>query len=159
MHLMREDGLAEFPERAMAIWHLDESLELLETYARILNFVGFGSSAEYDVQRNRAAYLERVRQANDVLDKVEREHGRRPWVHLMRGLGVFPELVRFESADSANVAVNHNRYKAEHGADAARFLADRTRSKVLVGLEAAEVEAVRPVSNFHDAPTLRPVLA
>jgi predicted ThiF/HesA family dinucleotide-utilizing enzyme len=49
----------------------------------------------------------------------------------MRGLGIFPRAVRFDSADSCNVAVNSHRHKAAHGENRVRFLARRTRDKVL----------------------------
>lgn len=159
---IREDAgaLADFPERTMSIWHMNESLEFLATQARLMNFVGFGSCAEFDVQTKRADYMARIREASDVLDQVERDFNRRPWIHLMRGLGVFSELTRFESADSTNVAVNHSRYKAEHGDDRAAFLKARIQAQVDAGLAAADLEEVPvQVSNWETAPTVRPVLA
>ena len=48
-----KEGLAGFPDRTMSIWHLNDSLEFLRTQARIMNFVGFGSCAEFDVQAKR----------------------------------------------------------------------------------------------------------
>lgn len=153
------DGFAEFPERVMAIWHLNDSLELLEKFARLFNFVGFGSCAQYDVQRNKPGYFARIKEASDVLDRVEAEHGRRPWVHLMRGLGVFAKLTRFESADSCNVAINHCRHKAKHGDQRAKFLADRIKGEVLAGARTAKVERVSSsITNFEDAPEYRPTL-
>ena len=152
---IREE-LAEFPERTMAIWHLNESLDQLAVLCRLMNFVGFGSCAEFDVQRKRAAYMERIREASEVVDQVERDHGRRPWIHLMRGLGVFAELTRFESADSTNIAVNHSRYKAEHGDERAAFLRRRIQTQVDEGVDQAETEAVTSsISNFDQAPTRR----
>ena len=155
---LREE-LADFPERTMAIWHLDESLDQLAVLCRLMNFVGFGSCAEFDVQRKRSAYMARIREASAVVDQVERDHDRRPWIHLMRGLGVFAELTRFESADSTNIAVNHSRYKAEHGDDRAAFLRRRIQAQVDAGLDEAELEDVSSsISNFDDAPTARPKL-
>jgi len=155
---IREE-LADFPERTMSIWHLNESLEFLETQARLMNFVGFGSCAEFDVQTKRADYLARIRDASQVLDQVEADHNRRPWIHLMRGLGVLSELTRFESADSTNIAVNHCRHKAEHGDDRAAFMKRRIQSQVDAGLDLAEVETVTSsITNFDDAPTARPKL-
>ncbi len=158
---LREDAgaLADYPERTMAIWHLDESLDQLAILCRLMNFVGFGSCAEFDVQKNRAGYLARIQEASDVVDQVERDHDRRPWIHLMRGLGVFAGLTRFESADSTNIAVNHSRYKAEHGEDRAAFMKRRIQSQVDAGLDEAEVETVTSsITNFDDAPTRRPKL-
>jgi hypothetical protein len=108
-------ALARFPDRLMFIWHLDEPLEQLERAARLFNFVGFGSCAKYDVQTARAAYLERMREAYAVLERVEAQYGRRPWVHLMRGVGVLPAIGRADSADSTNIARNHCRTKGEPG--------------------------------------------
>jgi hypothetical protein len=153
------EGLAEFPARTMAIWHMNESLDQLATMARLMNFVGFGSCAEFDVQRKRADYMARIREASEVVDEVEREHDRRPWIHLMRGLGVFAELTRFESADSTNIAVNHNRYKAEHGDDRAAFLRRRIQTQVDDGLAAGEIQRVTSsITNFAGAPSRRPKL-
>ena len=158
-YAVRDNALAAYPERTMAIWHLNESLEQLEKLCRLFNFVGFGSCAEYDVQTKRQAYLDRIREASAVVDQVELEHGRRPWIHLMRGLGVFGELCRFESADSTNVAVNHHRYKTEHGDARAAFLKSRIVDQVDQGLEEAAVDDVSSsISNFEDPPTRRPAL-
>lgn len=153
------NGFAEFPERVMAIWHLNDSLEQLEKFARLFNFVGFGSCAEYDVQRNKKGYFARIKEASDVLDRVEREHNRRPWVHLMRGLGVFSKLTRFESADSCNVAINHSRHKKAHGDKRAQVMADRIKGEVLAGASSARIEPVTSsITNFYNPPTLRPAL-
>lgn len=77
----------------------------------------------------------------------------------MRGLGVFGELCRFESADSTNVAVNHHRYRAEHGEGRARFLADRIRGQVDAAVAASPVEYVTSsITNFDAPPTIRPAL-
>ncbi len=151
------ESMAWFPERTMSIWHMNDSLDFLVTQARLMNFVGIGSCAEFDVQKKRPAYLARLREASEVIDQVERDHGRRPWIHLMRGLGVFGQAFRFESADSTNVAVNHCRHKAEHGDDRARFLADRVQADILA--EAGEIQTetvLKTPSNWSDYPTLRP---
>lgn len=152
------EGLAAFPERTMSIWHMNDSLEFLETQARLMNFVGFGSCAEFDVQRQRAAYMERIREASELIDQVEADYSRRPWLHLMRGLGVLGDLPRFESADSTNVAVNHHRLKDEHGDDRAAVLKSRVQAKVDAGLDQADLEPAAQVSNWEASPTLRPVL-
>lgn len=150
------EGLAAFDERVMSIWHMDDPLEFLALQARLFNFVGIGSCADFDVQRNRRAYMKRIQEASDVIDQVEREYNRRPWVHLMRGLGVFADLTRFESADSTNVARNHSRYRDSHGDDRVRFMAERIRGQVDAAVEKAEIEAVESsISNFAEAPTLR----
>ncbi len=107
--------LSEFPERLMFCWHMNESLDQLKRAALLFNFVAIGSCAEYDVQKNRKAYLARLREVSAVLDYVEFFCGRRPWVHLMRGLAVLPQAIRFDSADSTNIARNHCRTKGQPG--------------------------------------------
>ena len=77
----------------------------------------------------------------------------------MRGLGLFPGLTRFESADSTNIGVNHTRYKTEHGDDRVAFMRRRIQDQVDAGLDEAEVEVVTSsITNFDDAPTRRPKL-
>jgi hypothetical protein len=155
-YALRND-FAQFPERTMAIWHLNESLEQLEKLCRLMNFVGFGSCAEFDVQSNRDGYLARIREAYAVVERVELEHGRRPWIHLMRGLGVYAEVICAESADSTNVAVNHHRQRSTFGDNRARALAGQVRAKVNMAAAAAETQwCATPISNFDDAPSVRP---
>jgi len=107
--------LSDYPERLAFCWHMNDSLETLKKAAMLFNVLAIGSCAEYDVQSNRAGYFERLREASAVLDYVEQFYGRRPWVHLMRGVAVLKDAVRFESADSTNVARNHCRTKGTAG--------------------------------------------
>lgn len=123
-------GCADYPERTMFIWHMDEPLSQLKLAAQIFNFIGIGSCAEFDVQKQRPAYRARLKHASAMLDWVELSTGRRPWVHLMRGLGIYHEFPRFQSADSANVAVNHCRHRAKHGEARVRHLAGRVHHKI-----------------------------
>lgn len=122
--------LSDYPERLMFCWHMDDSLDQLKRAALLFNFVAIGSCAEYDVQKNRAGYLARLREASAVLDHVELFYGRRPWVHLMRGLAVLPQAPRFESADSTNIARNHCRTKHMVGPGHVYAMARRIRATV-----------------------------
>jgi hypothetical protein len=122
-------GLAEFPERTMSIWHMDESNDFLSTQCRLMNFIGIGSCAEFDVQKNRAGYLDKMREVGKVVAAIDAVHGSRPWVHLMRGLGVFKSVAWVDSADSTNVARNHCRYK-EHGNARAINFANRIAAPI-----------------------------
>lgn len=154
-------GRSAFPERCMSIWHTNESDEFLITQCRLLNFVGVGSCMEHDIQGKdtRPKYFERIREASKMIDMVEELHNRRPWIHLMRGLGQFHKLARFDSADSTNAAVNHHRYKESHGDLRSRFIAERTEGLVYEGVRQSSMELVRScISNFDDAPSIRPVL-
>lgn len=141
--------LSDFPERLMFIWHMNDSLEGLERACRLFNFVGIGSCAEYDVAKNREGYLERIREAWAVINKVEIVYGRRPWIHLMRGLAVLPEVLGANSADSTNVARNHCRYRGslEH----VRKMSNRIRASVARAAAKAEVGIAWPTSNFGSA--------
>ena len=111
---LRQDKL-KYPERAMAIWHLNESLEQLEKLFKIFNFVGFGSCQEFDIARNKtgSAYMEKIREVFAHMNYWQMKYKKdRPWIHMMRGLGVFHKI-GFDSADSCNIAINHCRTKKE----------------------------------------------
>jgi hypothetical protein len=99
-----------FPERAMPVWHMNESFDMLKTLCRIFNFVGWGSCAEYDIAKHPQAWEERAKHAMLAVDWYEIEYGARPWIHLLRGLGRLHDC-GFDSADSTNIARNHNRYR------------------------------------------------
>lgn len=119
---------ARFPERCMFVWHMNDSLDQLKRAAMLFNFLAIGSCAEYDVQRKRKACIERLRAASAMLDYVELFYGRRPWVHLMRGLSLLPVAPRFNSADSTNIARNHCRTKGQP--ENVRKFANRIRGQV-----------------------------
>lgn len=118
--------LSDFPERLAFVWHMNDSMEQLKRACVLFNFVAIGSCADFDIQTKRGAYVERLRHASAVIDYVERFHQRRPWIHLMRGLSVLCGAVRFDSADSSNIARNHNRTKGQehHVAAMARRIDD-----------------------------------
>lgn len=120
--------------RAMPIWHLHEPLEYLAHMIEAgFSFVGFGSSGEYASGQGPewSARIEAALALVDDMTAPGNAAGRvRPHVHMMRcqaALDRFP----FNSADSTNVAVNHNRYAATHNGHRARFLADRIRDRVI----------------------------
>lgn len=137
---------SDFPERLCFVWHMDDSIEQLKRAARLFNVVAIGSCAQYDVQRNRAGYLARLREASAVLDYVEAFHGRRPWVHLMRGVAVLASAIRFESADSTNIARNHCRTKGQPNHVAT--MAARIAAPIIERLAQARYGTSAPVSNF-----------
>jgi hypothetical protein len=139
-------GLSEYPERLMFVWHMNDSLEQLRNACRLFNFVAIGSCAEYDIQKNRAAYMARLAHANAVIGYVEQEFGRRPWIHLMRANGVIVDAIRFDSSDSTNVARNHCRTKGQP--NHVRTMADRVAAPVRAAAAAAKVSAACPTSNF-----------
>lgn len=129
--------LSGFADRLMFVWHLNDSLDTLRNAAREFNYIAFGSCAEYDVQRKRAAYIERLAEARAVIAEVEAETNRRPWIHLMRGVAALPQALWVDSADSTNIARNHCRTKdqSEH----VRRFADRIQATVDRATELEEI--------------------
>jgi hypothetical protein len=120
--------LAEYPERAMYVWHTNDSMAQLKKAAALFNFLAIGSCLEHDIQTHFPAFIDRCRKASAFIDAVELATGRRPWVHVMRGLGKYHKFPRFDSADSSNVARNHCRTKGQP--DHVRAMADRIKSKI-----------------------------
>ena len=127
---LRDDRL-EFPERSMAIWHMNESIDQLERLFRIFNFVGFGSCRQYDIARHssNSPYSERVQEIWAFMQYWQANHCmlETPWIHMMRGLGVLHKI-GFDSADSCNIAINHHRTKSQF--NHVRAMADRIAAKV-----------------------------
>jgi hypothetical protein len=105
------EGYSEYPERTMFIWHMDESLERLRDAARLFNFIGIGSCAEYDIQKYPEKYLKRLEAAYVTLAYVEMRWDHRPYVHLMRGISMLAQVPWAQSADSTNIARNHHRHE------------------------------------------------
>lgn len=107
------------PARSMPIWHLHESFD----YLRYLldggwEHLGFGSSGQY-WKPGTPEWHARVKEAFDVIDAWEREENAghvRPRIHMMRAQSL-AHLYDFDSSDSTNVAVNHNRFRKLHGND------------------------------------------
>lgn len=137
--------LSAYPERLMFVWHMNDSIETLFKACRLFNFVAIGSCAEYDIQKAPAAYAERLRHASAAIDAVEVLYGRRPWIHLLRGLAVIQKAPRFNSADSTNVARNHCRTKGidQH----VRKMANRIRAQV--ARACSQYGPAGQVSNFN----------
>jgi len=121
-------GLAKYPERCMFVWHTNDSMAQLKKAAALFNFIAIGSCAEHDIQQQFPAFVARCRKASAMVDAVELATGRRPWIHVMRGLGKFHKFPRFDSADSSNIARNHCRTK--HHPNHVRVMADRIKSQI-----------------------------
>ena len=146
-HAVRQ--LSRFPERLMFVWHMNDLLDQLERACQLFNFIAIGSCAEFDVQRNRAGYLARLREANHVINMVEALDQRRPWVHLMRGLAVFASAIRFDSANSTNVARNHCRTKGQP--NHVGVMAGRIAGPIMTAATTAPRSPASPTSNFDPA--------
>ncbi len=114
------------PARSYVVWHMNEPLDVLAGYADRFPLIAFGSCEEFDVQTERAAFLERAKIALDVV----RSGSANAKVHMMRGLGILQRhAIDFDSADSCNVARNHRRYKEQGGAYVRRF-AERIEKEI-----------------------------
>ena len=121
-------GLARYPERTMFVWHTNDSMAQLKKAAMLFNFIAIGSCAEHDIQKHWAEFYARAGKASDMIEAVDLMTGRRPWVHVMRGLGKFHKFPRFDSADSTNIARNHCRTKGQPAH--VRAMADRIRHQI-----------------------------
>lgn len=99
-------GLVDL-DRCMPVWHMHESLDYLRHIASVGPYMAIGSSGQY-AKVGGAAWHRRMAQAMRAVDRCTLRRGlMRPWVHMMRAQS---ELHRyaFDSADSCNIAVNHN---------------------------------------------------
>jgi len=86
------------------VWHLSLSLDYLLDLADNWPRVCFGSSGEYwNVGSD--AWRRRV---DEAFTALAARHNPLPWVHMLRGLSQAGKRWPFASADSANVARNHN---------------------------------------------------
>ena len=146
-HAVRGE-LSQFTERLMFVWHMNDSIEQLVKACRLFNFVAIGSCAEYDIQKNRDAYLARLKHASAAIDSVEQLHGRRPWIHLMRANGVIAEALRFDSSDSSNIARNHCRTRGNDGH--VRDMVARIAAPIREAAAGAEIGPAYPTSNFGE---------
>jgi hypothetical protein len=141
-------------DRAMPIWHMDEPI----SYLRHLldggfNYIGFGSSGKYAKTVGSAEWHARVKEAMDAIDAWEIEGNEcRPRIHMMRAQA-FAHLYAFDSSDSTNVAVNHNRWAKTHKVadNHVAQLAARVDAKIQAsaGPEAAH-QAKRPLLGHLD---------
>lgn len=115
-------------DRAMVVFHMHESDEYLEELLRAgFAYVAIGSSGEY-AKVGTTDWHCRIASIMATVDKVERETGTRPHVHMMRAQAEHHRY-EFDSSDSTNLAVNHCRYKAQ-GPGYVRRFADRIHAKL-----------------------------
>lgn len=103
-------------DRAMPIWHMHEPIEYLLRLAKAFTYIGIGSSAQY-AKVGTTEWHARVQEALEAITQQEKETGiPRPRIHMMRGTAELHNY-SFDSADSVNVAMNHNRWAKTHGRD------------------------------------------
>lgn len=87
------------------VWHLHESLERLRRLAHAYERVCFGSSGSFATVGTDWWH----RRVSAAFDVIADEHGRVPWVHMLRGMKLSGSHYPFASVDSTDVAKNHNR--------------------------------------------------
>ena len=135
VELIRWSIGSEVPtDKLVPVWHLHEPLELLQSYCEDFNHVAIGSSGEF-WKVDSPEWRTRVGEMFDFLDSLQSDPEYaacyvRPRLHMLRGIGVMDSW-RFDSADSVNVAVNHNR-QARGGEDLDSFR-DRVETKATSG--------------------------
>jgi hypothetical protein len=110
--IIKSMGLV-YADRAMPIWHMHEPIEQLLWMCQAFTYVGIGSSKQYFGLG--AEWHARIKEMFAAIDAWEIETGfTRPRLHIMRAQK-FAHLYPFDSSDSTNVAVNHNRWARDNG--------------------------------------------
>ena len=115
-------------ERLMVVWHLNEPLEVLEDYIEMgFGYIGFGSTSEFGGANNKKLHI-RLKEAFDVVDRTcEAGNGyKRPWIHMLRFQQI-AWMYPFNSSDSTNIAMNHNRHRYHE--DHLHLLVERLKQK------------------------------
>jgi hypothetical protein len=95
-----------FREFGAPVWHLDKDLDYLLYLSDAWGRICFGSAAEY-WEVGSELWCGRMDEAFNHLAKCRRQL---PWVHGLRMLGMTGLRWPLASADSTNVAQNHDRY-------------------------------------------------
>ena len=107
----------DYQDRLMIVWHLNEPLSYLRWMLESgFGNIAFGSAGEFS-SVGTAAWDARIDEAFALIDELTLDlaHGiARPRVHMMRGLGQMRRGRHpFTTADSTNIARNHNRTKGQ----------------------------------------------
>lgn len=125
-------------DRCMPVWHMDEPLSWLQHLAQEFQFVAFGSTVAF--KPNSPEWHARIQAAFAAIDEAcEPGSGYvRPRIHMMRAQAQ-AHLYDFDSSDSTNVAVNHNRQLKKAGEDLSTF-AGRVRGKIEASCDMVEAE-------------------
>lgn len=144
---LASETMGMFPDdRAMPIWHMHEPIFYLLNLCEGFNYVGIGSSAQYS-SPDSPAWKARIAEAFAAIDKWEAESNGayiRPRIHMMRAQSKH-HAHPFDSSDSTNVAVNHNRQLRKNGENIAAF-AGRVNAKIQASAgPEAEHQAKRPL--------------
>jgi len=115
------------PDRCMAIWHLHEPISYLLYLCESYNYVGFGSTVDAPGSDKWHARIREAFAAIDDWEKAGEGAYIRPRLHMMRAQA-YAHLYPFDTSDSTNVAMNHNRQLKKAGEDIRQF-ASRASAK------------------------------
>lgn len=139
-------------DRAMPIWHMDEPISYLIDLCEGYGYIGFGSTMDAP---GSAKWHVRIKEAFAAIDAWEKETGEvRPRIHMMRAQA-FAHLYAFDSSDSTNVAMNHNRQLKKRGENVPQFAA-RIDSKIQASAgPEAEHQEKRPLLDHVEMSNLR----
>lgn len=94
--------------RGAPVWHMHESFDRLLELALGWPRICIGSSGKY-AQLDTPEWHARMVEAWNALASRPPQHGRLPWVHMLRGMDLAGSCYPFASLDSTNVARNHAR--------------------------------------------------
>jgi hypothetical protein len=141
-------------DRCMPIWHMDEPISYLISLCERFGYVGFGSTIDAP---GSAKWHARIKEAFAAIDAWELESGEvRPRIHMMRAQA-FAHLYPFDSSDSTNVGMNHNRQLEKKGENIAQF-AGRIDAKIQASAgPEAEHQAKRPLLDHVETSNLKAV--
>jgi hypothetical protein len=133
-------------ERSMIVWHMDEPISVLLHYCTDYEHVAIGSTVLYG-EPGEPKWHSRMKEVFAAIDQWEAESNGayiRPRIHMMRAQKEAHKYP-FDSSDSTNVAVNHNRQLKKSGEDLVAFAA-RIDSKIQSSAgPAAEHQIKRPL--------------
>jgi hypothetical protein len=146
------------PERSMAVWHMHESIGYLIHLCESFGYIAFGSSGAY-ASGSGPKWKARMAEAFAAIDKWELESEGayvRPRIHMMRSQAQ-AHLFPFDSSDSTNVAMNHNRQLEKSGETITSFAA-RVNGKIQASAgPEAEHQAKRPLLDHVEASNMATV--
>lgn len=109
-------------DRGIPVWHMHEPIEYLIHLCQSFPYIAFGSTADAP---GSAKWHARIKEAFAAIDRyiLEGEGAYvRPRIHMMRAQN-YAHLYPFDSSDSTNVAMNHNRQLKKSGEDLTKFAA------------------------------------
>lgn len=156
---LASETMGMFPDdRAMPVWHMHEPIHYLLNLCEGFAYVGIGSSGEYR-SGSGPKWKARMAEAFAAIDKWEAESNGafiRPRIHMMRSQAQ-AHLFPFDSADSTNVAMNHNRQLRKRGENVAAFAA-RVDAKVQASAgPEAEHQVKRPLQGYREMEEMRTI--